>query len=788
MLTKKSYFTLLCFLFSLFGFSQLKEATINGVLRDNVGKTISGANVNVKGTNKRAITKDNGSFSISGNFNGTYVVEVSYLSYKSTKQTISLSKGEIKQLSIILEESNNELDEVTLKSKTKTQKLKESEFSVNAIDTKSFQNKTTNLNQILDQTTGIRVRQSGGVGSDVNFSINGLSGNAVKYFVDGIPIEAMGNVLNLNNLPVNLTKSLQVYKGVVPVDFGADAMGGIVNIETNKSVKSYLDASYGFGSFNTHQAALIGQYTQADTGFVIKANSFYNFSENNYIMRDVEVFDNGQNRYVKKDLSRFHDNYVAAMGQIEAGFQNKKWADLFLVGGSYSIQDNDIQTGATQKIVYGGAERKSNAYNFSVRYKKQDFLIKKLKVNLFASYVKDKFQVIDTTFRRYAWDQNYDVTNYAEISGGTRSIRHFERPKKFLIGNLSYKLNESNSFNLNYNYEGFKNISFDEYSDDLPTEDNINKQILGLAYQQNFKNKLLTSFFVKRYGLDVATEIAPNYRGDYTATDEVNDGRNVNYGYGIATNYKFKKNIGVKVSYEKSYRLQTPDELLGNGITIVPNLNLRPENSDNFNIGSFIGFNLGEKHTFFAEAGWFYRNAKDFIYTVVYEDEGLSQYKNVSNVRIDGFEGELKYSYSKLFTINLNASYQNAINTTKGNGNVPELTYLNRIPNRPWVFGNAGFSIGKNDVLTKNSRLDFNWNLQYIHWFYLTWDAFGSKKSKPVIPTQTIQDVSVSYSLKNGKYNFSLECKNLTDELAYDNFMLQKAGRGFYFKFRYFLN
>jgi len=38
--------------------------------------------------------------------------------------------------------------------------------------------------------------------------------------------------------------------------------------------------------------------------------------------------------------------------------------------------------------------------------------------------------------------------------------------------------------------------------------------------------------------------------------------------------------------------------------------------------------------------------------------------------------------------------------------------------------------------------------------------------------------------MKEGRYNFSLECRNFTNEKLYDNFSLQKAGRAFYAKFR----
>ena len=52
------------------------------------------------------------------------------------------------------------------------------------------------------------------------------------------------------------------------------------------------------------------------------------------------------------------------------------------------------------------------------------------------------------------------------------------------------------------------------------------------------------------------------------------------------------------------------------------------------------------------------------------------------------------------------------------------------------------------------------------------------------VPQQISHNLSLGYSIRNGRYNISVECRNLTDEKLYDNFSLQKAGRAFYGKFR----
>lgn len=88
----------------------------------------------------------------------------------------------------------------------------------------------------------------------------------------------------------------------------------------------------------------------------------------------------------------------------------------------------------------------------------------------------------------------------------------------------------------------------------------------------------------------------------------------------------------------------------------------------------------------------------------------------------------------------------------------------------------------------KTDRLGIVAEYQYIHWYYLNWEAFGAASSKARIPTQNITNVSLSYCWHNDRYNVSLECNNIFDRLAYDNYMLQKPGRSFGAKFRIFIN
>lgn len=218
-------------------------------------------------------------------------------------------------------------------------------------------------------------------------------------------------------------------------------------------------------------------------------------------------------------------------------------------------------------------------------------------------------------------------------------------------------------------------------------------------------------------------------------------------------------------------------------------MNLQPEASDNVNVGGFYGGYHGRQDWFF-EASAFYRSAKGFIYANQYDNNQL-QYQNLSNVLVKGIDAEAKYSFKNLFNAMLNITYQHALDNTRyvnnsGSGTV-SATYRNRIPNQPWLFGNLDLGIGRNLSSIKDGRLQFTWSTQYTHWYYRSWKGFATANSLAIIPKQLVHNVMITYSVRRGRYNASLECRNLTDELVYDNFRLQKSGRAVYLKLRLFL-
>ena len=135
------------------------------------------------------------------------------------------------------------LKEVQIVGKSQARRLHEQAYAVSVLDLKKQYMAAAPLNKLLNTVSSVRIREDGGLGSDYSFTMNGFSGNQVKFFMDGIPMDNFGSSFNLASISANMADRIEVYKGVLPVSLGSDALGGAVNIVTRANA-NYLDATY----------------------------------------------------------------------------------------------------------------------------------------------------------------------------------------------------------------------------------------------------------------------------------------------------------------------------------------------------------------------------------------------------------------------------------------------------------------------------------------------------------------------------------------------------------------
>ena len=767
------------------------KTMISGKVISTEKEVVDFATVYLKGTGHGGITNQEGIYHVSAPA-GNYTLVVSAVGYKTVEKPVTLLRGQRVRQNITISPETQQLDEVTVVS-TGVSRLKRSAFNAVAVDTKELQNTTKNLSDALAKAPGMKLRESGGVGSDMQLMLDGFSGKHVKVFIDGVPQEGVGSSFGLNNIPVNFADRIEVYKGVVPVGFGTDAIGGVINIVTNKKRRRwFLDASYSYGSFNTHQSNVtFGQPFK--NGFTYEINAFQNYSDNDYhIEAPVEDFETGRiDRDKKVRVKRFNDTYhnEAIVGKV--GVVDKKWADRLMLGFTYSNMYQDIQTGVRQDIVYGQKHRKGHSLMPSLEYYKRNLFAKGLDVALTVNYNKNLTTNVDTASYKYNWYGDRKLLN----SPGEQSYQHSRADNNNWNGTFTanYRLGKMHMLTFNHVLNTFSRsntslLAKEEQSDAIAKE--TRKNISGVSYRLMPSETWNLSVFGKYYNQFVAGPVAT----DANQNDYVRTTRSVSsIGYGAAGTYFILPGLQAKLSYEKAYRLPTIEEMFGNEDLEMGDIGIRPENSDNVNLNLSYNRTFG-RHSVYVEGGLVYRNTKDYIQRNITDLSGgksAATYINYGKVLTKGYNISARYGFGKWVSVGGNFTQMDVRDNMKTSisGSAENIAYKERMPNLPYIFADSDVTFYWRDLGRKGNALTVSYDNQYLHSFTYYSSKIGSNKGDYVVPSQFSHNLSLSYSLRDGRYNLSFECRNFTDEQLYDNFSLQKAGRAFYGKVRvYFGN
>jgi len=785
---------------------QKTSGTLSGRVSDALGKPLPYASVLLEGLQLGVLTDDNGDYSIGKLPKGKHRVVVSFLGYRSRSMIIEVNENhrDIK-VDFTLQESLENLDEVTVNGKTKETELETEGFAVNAVKTQEASLRNIQTNELLNTTVGVKIRQNGGLGSDVSYSLNGLSGNSVRIFIDAIPISTYGSSFNLNSIPPSMIKNIEVYKGVVPGHLADDALGGAINIVLHKDTKTNFNTSVSYGSFNTFQTSTNGLYRFNESGFTVKASFFHNYSDNNYKVSGRSVVVTGLGG-VQTPITakRFNDAYRSTGGMAQIGYTDVKWADQFFIGLTGSDDYKEVQHGAFMTITpYKDRHLESDALLASINYQKKDLFTPGLNVAINGLYGKRNRAVTDTVAWAYSWSgeraidfrgDEFEYTWGSQQEGGP-TLAKIKRNVASIRTGVSYSINDHHKVLLNHVYSSIDREDSDALRSVLEntfigTRD-LHKNIYSLTYELTaFDKKLRASLFGKHYQqktVSVDPAIETDVNGNDLVVDEVVSSHKNYDGYGFAASYALIHNVTVLASAEKAIRLPNETEVFGNdGDNVVANSSIDPEKSNNYNLGFRFGtFNI-DKHDFTISTNVFTRNIKDRIglpiETSLNVDDELIVYVNQGSGTSKGIDAQLNYTYNHNFGLNFNISRFNLKIENQG----IEID----VPNTPFFTMNGGLRYSFENVFLKRSRLNLFYNVYFTDEFsFLTAQGTNTVGNEFFeVPRQLAQDIGLSYNFPKNRFVLSFDIKNILDEPVYDNLSVQKPGRAFYLKLNYAIN
>jgi vitamin B12 transporter len=674
-----------------------------------------------------------------------------------------------------------DLAEVTVGvSRSPAKQLQQSAEAVNVIDTRKAQTQTADMGEVLARTQGIAVRRSGGLGSEARFSLNGLYDDQIRFFLDGVPLELAGFPFGITNVPVNLIDRIEVYRGVVPVRLGADALGGAVNLVTDQSRETHLGMSYQVGSFGLHRATLDGRWRHEPSGLIVGAAAYLDIAKNDYEI-DVEVADE-RGRLSPATVRRFHDAYLSYGATFEVGVVDLPWAKRLTLQAFGSTYDKDLQHNVVMTVPYGEVEYGETVLGTTARY---DVALSELfDLELVANYARRTIDFIDKGVWVYDW---YGQRIRERRVGGEIESDPTDQTiwEDGLFGRamLSAWVGSQNTLRLSTSPRfvtrtGDERIQADPAArDPLTAEQDLLTVVTGLEHEVSLFGDVFSNIvFVKNYVYAADSE-EPLPGGTFRERDKDSN----TFGMGDSLRLRIIEGIYGKMSYEYATRLPRPDEVFGDGVLVLANLELEPEVSHNFNIGPRIELRDEATGEWTLDVNGFLRDSDRLV--VLLSNDRFSTYQNVYRARALGIENAGAWtSPGRYLALDGTLTYQDVRNASD------EGTFGSfegdRIPNRPYLFGSWGARLRFAGLPSEQDTLEPFYSGRYVQGFYRGWESQGLTQFKQVVDTQVTHSAGVSYHFDRYPYRgtATLEIDNVTDAKVFDNFGVQRPGRAFYFK------
>ncbi len=676
---------------------------------------------------------------------------------------------------------DSEIENIMVMGRSETDKKRESAEAVQVISTQVAQQQSADLGEVLARTSGIGVRRSGGLGSGTRIAVNGLTDDQIRFFIDGIPLDFAGYPFGIANVPVNFVQRIDIYRGVVPVRFGADALGGAINLITTQDVDgTEAVASYQAGSFNTHRITAAAKHLDEDTGFFSRLEGFYDDAANNYEI-DVEVADE-RGRLSPARVERFHDEYRATGGNLQIGLVDKSWADRLILRGFVTDSVDELQHNVVMTVPYGEVNSRVFSAGGTLRYNHTFENYISLEVVAGYSHVATEFEDVGQCV--YDWFGNCirERRVPGEIDGRPRDQIIWDNNAYGRI-QLEWSPFREHSLRLALSptfttRTGDERIQADpDARDPLTAQRDLLTLVSGIEYQADvLQDRLQNILFFKSY-FQVARSEEPLPGNIFTERN-----RNTHrVGVGNTMRYRFYDWMYMKASYEWATRLPTPNEVFGNGVLIVPNLELEPETSHNVNLGMTIDARSTGYGDFRGDLNFFLRETDRLI--VLLGNDRVFSFQNVFGARSLGGEASAGWtSRGGHFAIDGNTTYVDFRNVSDG-GTFGDFEG-DRIPNRPYFFANGQATAKAFELLVNDDELSLFWNTRFVLEFFRSWESVGIQEFKQTIPTQVAHTVGLTYLLRQDFYSMSLtaEMQNLTDESLFDFFGVQRPGRAFLLK------
>ena len=274
----KNYIVMLvlaCVSMSLYAVNPIKEGNMiaGHVIVKGTEESIPFATIMILGTNRGAVSNEEGQFEFRKLAAGKYTLRVQVMGYKTQEKTITVSAEATSVVHFQMEEESFMTDEVVVSANRNEVSRKAAPVVVNVMSAKLFETvNSTDLAKSLNFQSGLRVENNYQNCGFPQVRINGLEGPYSQILINSRPIiSALSGVYGLEQIPVNMIERVEVVRGGGSALFGANAVGGTINIITKDPINNSFQVASTMSNMNGKSWE---QYMGGNVSLVAKDNSY----------------------------------------------------------------------------------------------------------------------------------------------------------------------------------------------------------------------------------------------------------------------------------------------------------------------------------------------------------------------------------------------------------------------------------------------------------------------------------------------------------------------------------
>lgn len=431
------------------------------------------------------------------------------------------------------------LDEVVITGQYNPKSIKKSVHNVIVIKREQIENQAANnLADLLNFNLNLTIIPSSQTGKST-ISFFGLDAQYFNILVDNIPLisdNGIGNNIDLTQINLDDIERIEIVEGAMGVEYGANAVSGVINIITKTSIKKKwkIQASL-------QEETVSKEYAWFDKGRHIQAfNIANNINENwfariGYNRNEFAGFYNNKqgNNYYKNDGLRGYDWLPKTQNNTNALFQYRK--ENFKISYKFEYFNELINYADSSVRANIDTEAQTSNPSATDRIFRTNRFVNNF--NLLGSLNSGANYNISLSYqqqKRYLNEFNYYILS-KEKSNETDEI--YQSSKVFFSKGSINNLVKSDFFNFQLGYEtryisGFDTQASGDISQQDKTQNQGNYAVFGsseinisaaflvrpgvrLEYNSLFKTKVLGSIsarYLMNNGFELRGNIGTSYR------------------------------------------------------------------------------------------------------------------------------------------------------------------------------------------------------------------------------------------------------------------------------------